>query len=249
MTTINTIEDLMRILDNNPEWLEALRTRLLTRELLDMPNTLARFMESTNQKFEGIDQKFEQIDQRFEQIDRRFEQIDQRFEQIDQKFEQVDQRFDRIDSEIQSIRDDLGVLKGAHARSAAVRRFRLIADDMGLHQARLLSPEEIWDIAQQLRRVGTLSRNEYESFHDADMIVEALDTQDERCYIAVEVSFTANGRDSSRAIRNAGFLARHTGQPAHPVVASVETDREIHTLFESGDLHWHRMPRQVLEAD
>ena len=36
MTTINTIEDLLRLLDENPEWVEALRARLLTRETPDV---------------------------------------------------------------------------------------------------------------------------------------------------------------------------------------------------------------------
>ncbi len=40
MTTINTIEDLIRLLDENPEWAEALRARLLTRQLMELPETL-----------------------------------------------------------------------------------------------------------------------------------------------------------------------------------------------------------------
>ena len=37
MTTINTIEDLARILREQPTWAEALRALLLTQELLDLP--------------------------------------------------------------------------------------------------------------------------------------------------------------------------------------------------------------------
>ena len=221
MTTINTIEDLIRILDDNPEWLEALRARLLTRELLEMPNTLAQFMESTNQRFERVESDIRSL-------------------RDDVKI---------LQNDVKGLRDDVGVLKGAHARSTALRRFRLIADDMGLHDARLLPDEDIWNIAQGMRRSGAISRSEYESFHDADMIVEALDSQDETCYIAVEVSFTANGRDSTRAIRNARFLTQHTGQSAYAAVASVDTDHEIQYLIDSGDLHLHRIPRRLLEAD
>lgn len=39
--TIDTVEDLIRVLDANPVWLEALRARLLTRELLELPQQLA----------------------------------------------------------------------------------------------------------------------------------------------------------------------------------------------------------------
>lgn len=55
MTTINTIEDLIRLLDENPEWLEALRARLLTRELVEMPLTLARFIETTTRRCDALE--------------------------------------------------------------------------------------------------------------------------------------------------------------------------------------------------
>ena len=49
MTTINTIEDLVRLLRDNPDWAEAVRQTLLTRELLDMPATLHSLLEVTSQ--------------------------------------------------------------------------------------------------------------------------------------------------------------------------------------------------------
>ena len=56
-TAIGTIEDLVRVLDDNPEWLEALRARLLTRELLEMPNALAQFAAETNQQFAEVNRR------------------------------------------------------------------------------------------------------------------------------------------------------------------------------------------------
>ena len=40
MTKINTIEDFVRVMDDNPEWLEAVRARLLTREVLELPRRM-----------------------------------------------------------------------------------------------------------------------------------------------------------------------------------------------------------------
>lgn len=37
MVTIRTTEDFIKAMDENPEWLEAVRSRLLTRELLNLP--------------------------------------------------------------------------------------------------------------------------------------------------------------------------------------------------------------------
>ena len=44
MTTINTIEDLARILRDQPTWADALRSLRLTQGLLDLPDRFARFI-------------------------------------------------------------------------------------------------------------------------------------------------------------------------------------------------------------
>lgn len=61
-TAINTIEDLVRIMDNHPEWVEAMRVRLLSREVLELPQTMARLAEtvdnfaaSTNKRLYAIE--------------------------------------------------------------------------------------------------------------------------------------------------------------------------------------------------
>jgi len=61
-TTINTIEDLVRIMDNHPEWVEAKRVRLLSGEVLELPQTMARLTEtvdsfaaSTNKRLDAIE--------------------------------------------------------------------------------------------------------------------------------------------------------------------------------------------------
>lgn len=56
MTTINNIDDLVWLLDEHPQWLDAVRARILTRELLKLPQTLARFASGTSQHFAEIDQ-------------------------------------------------------------------------------------------------------------------------------------------------------------------------------------------------
>ncbi|MXX25648.1 MAG: hypothetical protein F4Z82_09435 [Caldilineaceae bacterium SB0668_bin_21] len=61
-TAINTIEDLVRIMDNHPEWVEAMRVRLLSREVLELPQTMARLTEtvdsfaaSTNKRLDAVE--------------------------------------------------------------------------------------------------------------------------------------------------------------------------------------------------
>ncbi len=269
MTTITTIEDLLQVLDEHPQWLEALRARLLTRELLALPERFAAFVDTTNQRFEQVDQRFEQIDQRFEQIDQRFEQIDQRFEQVDQRFEQIDQRFEQIDqrfeqvdqrfdrveqrldtleTDVKSLRDDMGILKGAHARTVAVEDAATIARSLGLRRTRTLSRDDLWDLTEAADTTDILP-NELRSFRQADLIMTATDPAGEPCYLAVEISFTANGRDTTRAKRNAEFLTRFTGKPAHAVIAGLRQDDRIQPEIEAGEVIWHQLDPSDLEAD
>ena len=149
--------------------------------------------------------------------------------------------------QFQSIRDDLGVLKGAHARNAAERNLGLIARSMGLRQRRVLDGGELFDLASAAG--ADMSDDAIRSYVQADLVFEAENEQGATEYVAVEVSYTANGRDTARAMRNAGFLSRFTGSACRPAVASLRIDERIVELVESGRIAWYRMPRRVLESD
>ena len=234
MTTFNTIEEMVRILDANPELAETLRARLLTRELIELPETLASFIAATTKQFEEIASRFEQIDRRFEQIDRRFDLIDQRFDLVDRRFHQME--------------IDMGYLKGSHARTAAIREAELIASEMGMRWVRNVSPGDLLEMVHGADTTG-LSAGDTRSFIRADLIIEATRENDESCFIAVEVSFTANGRDTERAIRNARWLTNFTGKPSQPAVASMRLDRRIEDAVNAGQVFWYELEPEDMEAE
>ncbi len=210
MTTINTIEDLMRVLDENPEWLEAMRVRLLTRELIELPRVVANLAKST-----------------------------------DERFDKVDKRFDKVESDIRTLRDDIAPIKGAHARNVAIEQADLIVEAMGLTWKRTLTHQEVADLVRSSDTSG-VPRNELGSFRVADLIVECADTGGETCYAAVEVSYTVNGRDTTRAVRNAGYLERFTGRPARAVIAGDRMDERVRESVESGRVFWYRLDQKAL---
>ena len=220
MTTIHTIEDLLSVLDEKPEWVEALRARLLTPELLKLPEKFAQFSAEVN-KFVAEMNKF---------------------------VAETNRRFDSLENRVQSIQDDVGTLKGAHARSAALREAPFIAGDMGFRWVKDLTPADLWALTD--RAPADIPANELNSFRRADLIVEATDLDSgESCYIAVEISFTANGRDTTRALRNAAFLTQLTGRRSYSAIASLRRDHRIEDLIESGEVFWYQLDREILEAE
>ena len=87
------------------------------------------------------------------------------------------------------------------------------------------------------------------SFRSADLIMEAVDAAGETCYVAVEISFTANGRDTRRALRNADFLTRFTGRTSHAVVSGLKHDDRIKEIIESGAVSWYQLDPGMMEAE
>jgi hypothetical protein len=245
MTTINNIEDLVELLDKHPRWLDAVRARVLTRELIELPQTLARFAAGTNERFDKVEGE---MNERFDKVDQRFDKVDQRFDKVDQRFDKVDQRFDKVESDISGLRDDIAPLKGAHVRSAAVREAGLIAEDMGFALVGTLNPEQV-RILSRSESTTDIPAGDLRSFRRADLIMEVTDGEGETCYVAVEISFTANGRDTTRAVRNAGFLTSFTGKRSVAAVAGLRRDDRIDESIESGEVFWHQLDPSDLEAE
>ena len=255
VNTINTIEDLVRIMDERPEWVEAMRARLLTKEILELPQRIAslteqvdRFVASTNMRLDKIESRLEGHDARFDAIDARFDAVDARFDAVDARLDAVDDRFDAVEAAIQKMRNDMAPLKAAHARNAALEDAIAIADDMGLRRTRTLSREDLWELTESADATG-IPTNDLRSFRRADLVMEATDQNGDTCYIAVEISFTANGRDTTRAIRNAEFLTRLTGKSSYAVVAGLNRDNRIQESIAAGEVFWHQLDPDQLEVE
>ena len=132
--------------------------------------------------------------------------------------------------------DDTGIIKGFYAQSSVIEDARGIAADMGLTYIRTLKRDDLLDMAHN----SGLPVNVRRSFRDADLVIEATDDSGV-LYVALEISFTADRRDTDRALRNAGLLTEFTGRPARAAIASVRNDREVQELVDSGDVYWHTL--------
>ena len=242
MTTIHTIEDLIQVLDDHPEWMEALRSRLLPRELAELPQTFARFVEEVRQFTQEMHQFVEEMHQ-FVEVTK------QRLDRLETHAAETNQRLDRLETGFDRMRDDLGRLKGSHARQAAIEQASFIARRMGLRRTKTLNSDDRLALTDAGGDLSDIPTSELYSFHNADLLMEAMDADGQGCYIAVEISFTANGRDTRRAMRNAEFLRRFTDQAAYAAVAGLQMDDRIASDLAAGDVFWYQLDPAVLEAE
>ncbi|MCE2501683.1 MAG: hypothetical protein J4G13_12615 [Dehalococcoidia bacterium] len=230
MTIINTIDDLVRILDEHPEWLEAVQARLLTRELLELPQTVAQ-----------LDERLARIEENQAELARSQAALVRGHAQLAEALARLETRQDRM-------QDDLGWIKGRIIYDIVRNDAGQIAREMGFELEQTLVRADLMELTRG-QDVSDLPRGTLRSFHRADLVMQVVDEDGEQHYIAVEASFTVNGRDSRRALRNAGLMTRFTGLPATAAVAGVRYDWELKNRIEFGGLYWYEIPSEDLEAE
>ncbi len=267
MTTINSLDDFLLALDSNPSWREAIRARILGEELLQLParfNALVErmdsFIEEQKQFREELNRLSEEQKQFREELNRLSEEQKQFREELNlfrEELRRLGEELRRLDDRMENhmtltddilsrIESDISVVKGGHAQARVAAFTEVIAANLGLDFVRALTPMQLHHIAKNITD-PTANADQRESFINADLVIEGSDSDGHAVYIAVETSWTADRRDSGRALRNARYLTNSTGRPAIAAIASVRNDHEVTEQISCGGLRWHRIPDRELE--
>ena len=224
MTTINSLDEFLQALDDNPAWRDAVRARILGNELLQLP---ARFNASMEQQT-------------------MFNERVTIFMERQQEFnERVTVFMERTEARMVRIESDISVTKGGHVRTLLADLLPDFAETLGFDLIGAMPRQEI---IQTARRISNATPRELSSFRQADLVVQVARGQ-ETTHLAIEASWTADQRDSDRAVRNARFLAEATGLPAIPVIASVRNTREVTGLIQAGALRWYQLEERDVQAE
>ena len=251
MTTVNTIEDLVRILDEHPDWLESFRARLLTRELLELPHSVAELVSAVH----GVTQRIDRVEERLDRMEdnqvrlaESMARLEVSHAELARSLSELAETMARMRTKQDRMQDDLGWLKGRVIYEIVRNDAALIAGDMGFVWQKSLVGADLRKLTEQ-HDVSDLPRGTLRSFRRADLVMQVADGEGNLHYIAVEASFTVNGRDSRRALRNAELMTRFTGLPATAAVAGVRYDWNLKELVESEQLYWYEIPSEDLEAE
>ena len=199
MTTINTIEDLVRILREQPAWAEAVRAVLLTDDLLDLPARFDRFLQSQEETNRHLSELLAELKEVSEDNRRRLNRVEGR----------------------------LGNLEGGQyertIRAKAMARCQLHFGFEGVYYA--LSQDGIAD-SRLLSAVGhalnegLVSTADTGDLYEADLIISGENNR----HAVFEVSLTADDYDIRRARQRADTLKAITGGAITPVVITARID-------------------------
>ena len=229
------IEEILTAIRNSPEVRAAIRRELLTPELLDLPERFAEFAADTQHRLKSLEEGQEELRQGQEELR--------------QRLDVLEEKHDSLTVIVMGIREDIRPLKAAHARNAMKENALEITLAHNCLPTRELTKLELYRMMRDGDATG-ISRGEQESFRNADLVVEAEhEDTGEIHYFAVEASFTSGIGDVIRAVRNAGYITRFTGRPAHPVVACVSATPEAEAAFGQCQCERYDIPRRLLEPE
>ncbi len=239
MTTINDISDLVRILQDHPEWKNTIRGLIIGEELAQLPErvtrleqTLADFIEATNRNFELVHARLDSMDARMDRMDARLDSMDRRMDSMDARMDRMDERFDAIDTRFDRIEGRLDNGFGMNYELKVGKNILSIAGQhLGIRRARVLRgaingfTPDIQELIEDALDDRTITPEQADELLQVDLILAGRhqDTGAET-YMAAELSITIGSDDITRAADRAALLQSVVRLPVLPVVVGARID-------------------------
>ena len=212
MLTINDISDIVRILNENAEWKQAVRGAILGEEISQLPQCLADFIESTNRNFELV------------------------YGRLDGLETSVNHLTGRVDHLTGRIDNGLGMnyeYKAEHNVFNLADRYLNLGRVTVLRGARIGSSLQFISALEDARDEGIIDREQFREITLLDLVFSGKRRDDNaELLVAAEVSITIGDSDIIRAAERAQMLERAANLPAVPAVVCANADDARRTLAE-----------------
>ena len=248
MTTIGTIDDLLRLVREDEEVRAALRREILTEELLALPaqfiamqETQASMQESLivlRERQDSMQETQNSILETQNSILERLASLEETQNSILEEIRDMHKNISELHGMFRQQHEDFGRFRGGYAADAA-RRHRgeiagIFARLRGMRYLRIreLSSEERSDLLDEhYDAVFALNLRDraWLTFDVPDLVAEvtARRSSTPGFYMAVEASYTGDTEDLQRATEHAKILRTATGKDAYAVVAGVRIGPNI----------------------
>ena len=197
MATINTIQDLIRLLRENEEWRNAVRRELLTEELLELPQRFAEYVAASDKWRKRIEGDVAEIKRDVGSLQISVDSL----------------RGITLETKMYT------KLAPLVAREFDVRRVRLILSSGNNLQAMMGYRNEFMEKIEDATEKGVISDDDETRIQVTDLIIRSLRKSDgSALWFAIEASGVINDDDVTRAKRSADIIGKVYDQDAAPLV-------------------------------
>jgi hypothetical protein len=219
--TIDDFPDLLRLLDQHPEWRAELRRHVLGDELPELPALARQLIEAQTRTEARVDALTARVDALTARVDalaeaqaRTAEQLSVLTAHVGSLTDRVDGLSDRVDTMGNRVGDLSGKMLEIRYRDRAGAYFNPLAG-----RVRVLDPGRLADRLDDAVEAGQLTTGERATVLQTDLVLTGSRRDDRaEVYLVVEVSVGIGSHDVERAVQRAQLLAK-LGRPVVPVVA------------------------------
>lgn len=191
--TVADFSDLLRLLEERPEWRAALRRQVLADDLLSLPALVRGLAEAQTR-------------------------TELRVAELAHWMDALAQAQTRTEAQLGTLVGRVGTIAGELLELRYARRAPACLSPLA-RRLRALDTSTLANLLDDAVRDGQLTDEERDSVLAADLVLSGQRREDgAAAYFVVEVSAGVGLDDVRRAVERAGILAR-LGQPAVPVVA------------------------------
>ncbi len=209
--TVEEFGDLVRILEEKPEWRVALRRLVLTDELLSLPEQVASLRADTDRRFQELIEVQKRTEEQMALLTGQVAVLAEAQRRTEEQVAELVQA-------VHALTIDVGYLKGEVLENRYRTRGHAYFGRM-VRRAHVLSSDELTSLFEEAIESGTLSEAEVDEIALADAVVRGKRREDGTdVYLVVEVSWGVGPSDVERAVQRAALLEK-TGTPTVPVVA------------------------------
>ena len=233
MTTVNDFVDILRIIREQPEWADALRSALLSKELLEMPQTLAEFAKATNQRLATLESDVAELKTGQARLEEGQAKLGEGQAKLGESQARLEESHARLERAFARLDGDVGNLRGsAYELRVGNNIFSIMGQHTDIIPIRVLkgsrAPNDMAFLNPILeaRRKGIITERERLDAFAVDIAVEGRrEAEDATLLIVVEVSTTIADSDVNRASERAGIVQKATGKQAIPTVVGAYADQ------------------------
>jgi len=229
--TVAEFHDLVRLLEERPEWREELRRLVLTPALLALPEQIAELRARSEQQFQELTAAQHRSEAQVAALAEAQHRTETEVRGLAEALLRTEGQVTLLTQAMQTLTNDVGELKGksleADYRVKVQAYFSRI-----VRRPHVLTPDELTALVEDARDSGVLSGVEAQEIYEADVIVRGRRLEDGTdIYLLVEVSWGVGRYNVERATQRAAILTR-LGTPVIPVVAGKRITPAVGRLVQ-----------------
>lgn len=207
---IRTFDDIIRILEQEPEWREKLRKLVLTDELINLPKKFDNFVEND------------------------FRPLAQRVDKIEKDVEILKEDVTQLKEDVAQLKVDVADLKGDNferkVREKAPAYFGRV-----FRRIRLVDYQTLADLLEDAIDNGIITEDEKMELLWSDGVLKAKSKDKKQdLWVVFEVSYVVDEKDVNRALNRALILKKIVKDSVLPVVIGKDYAIPLKEIEEKG---------------